>query len=38
MTEWNVYGFHWGVPGSSSLDASGVLPEPEPPHSDASQP
>jgi hypothetical protein len=27
MTEWNLYQFNWGVPGSSSLEASGVLPE-----------
>jgi hypothetical protein len=26
MTEWNRYQFNWGVPGSSSLEASGVLP------------
>ncbi|KAJ7816940.1 hypothetical protein B0H14DRAFT_2602316 [Mycena olivaceomarginata] len=26
MTEWNLYHFNWGVPGSSSLEASGVLP------------
>ncbi|KAJ7716095.1 hypothetical protein B0H14DRAFT_646278 [Mycena olivaceomarginata] len=25
MTEWNRYQFNWGVPGSSSLEASGVL-------------
>lgn len=25
MTEWNRYRFDWGVPGSSSLEASGVL-------------
>jgi hypothetical protein len=23
MTEWNKYHFNWGVPGSSSLEASG---------------
>ncbi|KAJ7816939.1 hypothetical protein B0H14DRAFT_3877659 [Mycena olivaceomarginata] len=26
MAEWNRYQFNWGVPGSSSLEASGVLP------------
>ncbi|KAJ7816934.1 hypothetical protein B0H14DRAFT_1390934 [Mycena olivaceomarginata] len=38
MREWNAYHFDWGVPGSSSLEASGEFPQPKPEPSQSNAP